>query len=53
MSKTRCSFCNGVVGKKYGMDLLGRIYCRRATCKIYSWFTKEITDRLGRLKKAW
>lgn len=50
---TKCSFCNLPAGNKYGLDLLGRVYCRRVSCKLITWIKTNIINRCIRLKKAW
>lgn len=49
----KCSFCDQSAGNKYGLDLLGRVYCRRLSCKLKTWIKNNIVNRYIRLKKAW
>lgn len=36
--ETKCSFCNLSVGNRYGMSLVGIIFCRRWWCKLLREF---------------
>lgn len=50
---TKCSFCNRPVRNKYGLDLLGRVYCERHSCTATTWIKTNIINRYIRLRKAW
>ena len=51
--KTVCSFCGKTVKKKYGLDLLGRVYCKRRVCKLSTWYNNKVSMRVQRLINAW
>jgi hypothetical protein len=42
MISNHCSFCHKPLRKSYGLDLLGRSYCKRITCKISIWIDRHI-----------
>lgn len=36
-----CNFCNKLLKRKYGLDLIGRRYCGRFKCRFKIWVKKR------------
>lgn len=46
----KCSFCGKPTKKKYMLDFLGRVYCKRWLCDLSIWYNKNVyySIRIGK-----
>ena len=46
-----CSICGRPLGNRYGLDLVGRAYCRRFSCRISLWLRKRLRTFAYKLER--